>query len=87
MAHNPDAPATYALADRLGVTVLDENRVGNEAAPRGGVSESAGAADATNLGDLIRRDRHHASVLYYSFCNEVCVCVACHVGALPQRGT
>jgi len=62
MAHNAAEPATLELTDRLGVLVLDENRVNSEAALL--------AQDTTDLADLVRRDRQHASIFAWSFCNE-----------------
>ena len=59
MSHNPGTPGTFELGDRLGVTFLDENRVFEDEAP-----------DIANMGDMVRRDRKHASVIWYSFCNE-----------------
>jgi len=59
MSHNPGTPATFALADALGMTVLDENRVFD------GKPQSV-----VNMGDMVRRDRQHPSILYWSFCNE-----------------
>jgi len=49
-----------AIADALGIGVLDENRLFFD-----------DAVDVSNMGDMVRRDRQHASVLWYSFCNEV----------------
>ncbi len=56
-SHNPPAPTLLDLADRLGVLALDENRVFEL-----GLSG--------NMADLVRRDRNHPSVIFYSFCNE-----------------
>ena len=58
MAHNAAEPATLALTDRLGVLVLDENRVNSEAALL--------AQDTTDLADLVRRDRQHPSVFAWA---------------------
>ena len=59
MSHNPGSPATFALGDRLGMTFLDENRVFN-----------SDPSSVTNMGDMVRRDRSHASILWWSYCNE-----------------
>jgi len=59
MSHNPGNPDTFDLGDRLGMTFLDENRVFSD--------------DPTyveNMRDMVRRDRRHPSILFYSFCNE-----------------
>ncbi len=58
-AHNPMAPEFYDACDRLGMMVLDENRLL-------GASEEL-LADMTAW---VRRDRCHASVILWSICNE-----------------
>jgi beta-galactosidase len=58
-AHNPPAPALLDACDRLGMLVLDENRlmgVNNE--------------HLNYLENLIRRDRNHPSVFLWSLGNE-----------------
>lgn len=59
MSHNPPIPVLLDILDRVGITVMDENRVfGNE-------------SDLIhNFGDMLRRDRNHPSVSVWSFCNE-----------------
>jgi hypothetical protein len=57
MTHNPGDPATYELFDRLGVVVWDENR-------------DYGAYQAGDMGDMVRRDRNHPSIVVWSMCNE-----------------
>jgi hypothetical protein len=59
MSHNPGTPSTFALGDALGMTFLDENRV---------FSDSADSV--ANMRDMVRRDRVHPAILYFSFCNE-----------------
>lgn len=59
MSHNPPSPRLLELADRLGITVLDENRV---------FSDTVQAL--SDMRDLVTRDRNHPSVIYWSFCNE-----------------
>ena len=56
-SHNPPSPGLLSLADRLGVLVLDENRVFQ-------------VGQSQNMGDLVARDRNHPSVVWFSFCNE-----------------
>ena len=68
MSHNPGSPSTFELGDRLGMTFLDENRIFKD-----------DAQSVTNMGDMVRRDRVHPSILYYSFCNEV----GCSPGTQP----
>lgn len=57
-AHNPPSPSLLDLADRLGVLMLDENRV------------FLSPNQSANMVDLVTRDRNHPSVIFYSFCNE-----------------
>lgn len=59
MSHNPGNPDTFELGDRLGMTFLDENRVFSD-----------DQQSIENMRDMVRRDRKHASILFYSFCNE-----------------
>lgn len=58
MSHNPPAPSLLDLTDALGVMVLDENRV-------------FAIGLSPNMVDLVQRDRNHASIMFWSFCNEV----------------
>ena len=59
MSHNPPDPSVLDIYDRLGVVVMDENRL------------FANRTDyVTNMGVLVRRDRNHPSVVIWSFCNE-----------------
>lgn len=58
-AHNPPAREILDACDEYGILVMDENRT-FEASP-----------DAVrNLENLIRRDRNHPSVVFYSLFNE-----------------
>ena len=58
-SHNPPNPETLDIYDRLGIVVMDENRLfAND------------TAFVNNMGDLVRRDRNHPSVVIWSFCNE-----------------
>lgn len=57
-SHNPPAPALLEFTDRLGVLTLDENRV-------------FAVGDDGNMADLVRRDRNHPSVMFWSFCKCV----------------
>lgn len=56
-SHNPPAPDLLDISDRLGILTLDENRV-----------FSIGLD--SNMADLVKRDRNHPSVMFWSFCNE-----------------
>jgi len=72
-SHNPYEPVLLDLADRLGVVVLGENRVLATVGNCGGnckvvpVYTGDPAADA---GAMALRDRNHASILFWSLCNE-----------------
>ncbi len=58
-AHNPPAPALLDVCDRLGMLVIDENRL------MGTSKEHLGY-----LENLIKRDRNHPSVILWSLGNE-----------------
>ncbi|HEY5281673.1 MAG TPA: beta-galactosidase GalA [Polyangia bacterium] len=58
-AHNPPTPELLAACDRLGMLVMDENRLLG--------------SDGQHLGwleELVRRDRNHPSVVMWSVANE-----------------
>ena len=59
-SHNPPDPAMLRIYDRLGVVVVDENRLFDN-----------NPAYVANMGAIVKRDRNHASVILWSFCNEV----------------
>ena len=58
-SHNPPNPSMLDIYDRVGVVVMDENR-----------QFSNTTAYVENMGQMVRRDRQHASVIIWSFCNE-----------------
>jgi beta-galactosidase len=58
-AHNPPAPALLDACDRLGMLVLDENRLM-------GINQE----HLSYLENLIKRDRNHPSVILWSLGNE-----------------
>jgi beta-galactosidase len=58
-SHNPPAPELLAACDRLGMLVIDENRL------MGTSPEQLGQLEA-----MIRRDRNHPSVILWSLGNE-----------------
>lgn len=71
-SHNPPEPILLDLADRLGLLVLDENRVlatmVNCVGPHcRNVPQYAGDP-AADMGALALRDRNHPSVFAYSLC-------------------
>ena len=58
-SHNPPDPSILDIYDRVGVVVMDENRLfANK------------TSDVLNMGALVKRDRNHPSVVIWSFCNE-----------------
>ena len=59
-SHNPPDPTMLDIYDRLGVVVVDENRLFDNK-----------PAYVANMGAMVKRDRNHASVVLWSFCNEV----------------
>src|SRR5882724_3371574 len=58
-SHNPPTPELLEACDRLGMIVMDENRI------LGSDSENM-----RRFEDFIRRDRNHASIGIWSICNE-----------------
>jgi len=62
MSHNPYDPSLYTVLDSLGILVWDENR-DYGAKYKNGVY-------AVAMRDMVKRDRNHACVIMYSFCNE-----------------
>jgi beta-galactosidase len=58
-SHNPPTPELLEACDRLGMLVMDENRL-----------LGSDAANLDRLEKLIRRDRNHASVVIWSIANE-----------------
>jgi len=84
MTHNPQAPDVYELCDEIGILVMDEAFDEWEFAKKKwikgwnkGVPGYQGAASYFNewsdkdLGDMVLRDRNHASVIMWSIGNEV----------------
>lgn len=73
-SHNPPEPVLLDIADRLGIIVLDENRVlatkENCVGPGCKNIPTYAGDPAADMGALAARDRNHASVLWYSLCNE-----------------
>jgi hypothetical protein len=70
MSHAPATPEMLEIYDRLGIMVLDENRGdGPNGYPFGAVVNED-PSWTKNLGEMIRRDRNHASVILWVYCNE-----------------
>ena len=61
-SHNPPDESMLEIYDRVGVVVMDENRLfANE------------TKFVTNMGALVKRDRNHPSVVIWSFWyNTIC---------------
>jgi len=59
-SHNPPTPELLEACDRLGMIVMDENRL-----------LGSDAANIDRLTRLIRRDRNHPSVVLWSIGNEI----------------
>ena len=58
-SHNPPETALLSIYDRVGIVVMDENRLfANE------------TRYVLNMGAMVKRDRNHLSVVIWSFCNE-----------------
>ena len=76
-SHNPPTPELLEACDRLGMLVLDENRL------LGSDSRSLG-----RLERLVRRDRNHPSVFLWSLANEEAVqrtATAARIAATMRR--
>ncbi len=58
-SHNAPDPVMLDIYDRVGITVMGENRkLGNS------------SEYEANMRDMVRRDRNHPSIHVWSFCNE-----------------
>lgn len=84
MSHNPQAPVVYDLCDELGLLVMDEASDEWEFPKRKwvtgwnvGTPKFEGSYDFFNewierdVADMVRRDRNHPSVAFWSIGNEV----------------
>eukprot|EP00051_Salpingoeca_urceolata_P004109 m.62678 g.62678 ORF g.62678 m.62678 type:complete len:996 (-) comp13376_c0_seq3:134-3121(-) len=71
MAHNPPIPARLDFTDALGVVVMDENRDFGGGKQQGGETPESIEQEHNDMRDLVVRDRNRASVIMWSFCNEV----------------
>ena len=69
-SHNAPEPHLLDLTDRLGVLVLDENRVYSTTTncPGCGSVPVYAGDPAADMADLVSRDKLHSSVMFYSFC-------------------
>ena len=84
MSHNPQAPVVYDLCDELGLLVMDEASDEWEFPKRKwiegwnvGTPQFQGSYDFfeewidRDVADMVRRDRNHTSVAFWSIGNEV----------------
>jgi hypothetical protein len=71
MAHNPPAVARLDMMDALGMLALDENRDYGGHVGQGGLTPETVEDELLDMRDLIKRDRSHPSIIWWSFCNEV----------------
>lgn len=84
MSHNPQAPAVYDMADRIGLLVMDEASDEWEFPKRKwvkGWNKGEPSFDGTydffeewierDVADMVRRDRNHPSIFLWSIGNEV----------------
>ena len=71
-SHNAPEPALLALTDRMGVVVMDENRVFATTVNCPGCSNVPVYAgdELQDMADMVSRDKLHASIMWWSFCNE-----------------
>ena len=58
-SHNPPDSSMLDIYDRVGIVVMDENRLFDN-----------NTAYVNNMGSLVKRDRNHPAVVIWSFCNE-----------------
>eukprot|EP00937_MAST-01D_sp_MAST-1D-sp2_P006769 g6769.t1 len=75
MSHNPPDAALLDSADRRGMLIWDENRMFGNYTPW-----------LADQADLIRRDRNHPSIIWWSLCNEY-GCKQEPAGIPPMNGT
>lgn len=78
-SHNPESPEFYALADRLGLMIMDEAFDGWET-PKATydysnyfsqLAPSGQIWGLQDLGDMVQRDRNHPSIILWSIGNEI----------------
>eukprot|EP00040_Diaphanoeca_grandis_P001426 m.18499 g.18499 ORF g.18499 m.18499 type:complete len:1036 (+) comp12050_c0_seq1:272-3379(+) len=58
-SHNPPDKRMLEIYDRVGIVVMDENRLFSNT-----------TSYVENMRDMVKRDRNHISVVIWSFCNE-----------------
>jgi beta-galactosidase len=67
-SHNPPAPALLTVCDTLGLLVIDE---AFDKWKSGYYAEFFDASWQQDIGDMVRRDRNHPSVIVWSIGNEL----------------
>ena len=71
-SHNPPAPELLDLADRLGFLVMDEAfDCWDQAKNTYDYARFFSKWSATDIGDMVMRDRNHPSVIIWSIGNEI----------------
>ncbi len=72
-SHNPPVPELLDLADQMGILIMDESfdvwETGKE--PKNDYHMYFTQWGQTDIQDLVRRDRNHASVIMWSIGNEI----------------
>lgn len=71
-SHNPPDPTLLDIYDRLGMVVMDENRLFDD-----------NPEYVKNMGVLVQRDRNHPSIVIWSFCNEGKTSSQFHIPWIP----
>jgi beta-galactosidase len=71
-SHNPPSPELLELCDRMGLVVMDESfDMWRIPKVKNGLSKFFDEWYERDLRDLIRRDRNHPSVIFWSIGNEI----------------
>ena len=71
-SHNPPAPEVLDFADRLGLLVMDEAfDCWDQAKNQYDYARFFNQWSATDIGDMVMRDRNHPSVIIWSIGNEI----------------
>jgi beta-galactosidase len=69
LSHNPVAPVTLDLCDRMGILVIAENRhLGDTYVDQ--TPKNTPAVEHRDLTTLVLRDRNHPCIILWSLCNE-----------------